>query len=219
MDNEIIQAEEPKTPETQLIAEEQSIKIKISRKTAIIIVVIIILGVLVYVSKGFFVAALVNGSPISRFAIIQKLEKTSGKALLDSLITEKLIQNEVESKKIVVSSDEINAEIKIIEDQIVTSGGTIDAALASQGMSLDDLRKQIALQKEMEKLVADKINVTDQEVAKYISDNKIPVPVGQEATTTEQIRDGLRGQKLNTEAQALITDLKARAKIQYFVNY
>jgi dGTP triphosphohydrolase len=217
MDNNTIQTESTSAQEHQQKADKKSIKISI--KTTIIIVVIIALGVLVYFYKGLFIAATVNGSPISRLTIIQKLEKASGKNLLDSLIAEKLIQDEANAKKIVVSNDEINAEIKKIQDQITAQGGTLDAALSAQGMNMDDLKKQIILQKEMEKLVADKINVTDQEVAQYITDNKISIPSGQEAATNDQVKNELRNQKLNTEAQALISDLKAKAKIRYFVNY
>jgi len=209
------------TAQTESLNQQKTDKksIKISIKAAVIIAVIVVLGALAYVYKGLFIAATVNGSPISRLAIIQKLEKDSGKNLLESLIIEKLVQNEVNAKKIVVSNDEINGEIKKIEDQIAAQGTTLDAALASQGMSKEDLKKQVILQKEVEKLVADKINVTDEEAAQYIKDNKIPIPKGQEATTTAQIKDELRNQKLSTEGNALITALKSQARIHYFVNY
>jgi len=219
MDNNTIQAESLNAQEHQQKAYKKSIKIKISIKTAIIIVVIIALGVLAYIYKGLFIAATVNGSPISRLAIIQELEKASGKNLLDSLIIEKLVQNEANAKKITVSNDEINGEIKKIEDRVVAQGSTLNAALAAQGMTMEDLKKQIILQKEVEKMVADKINVTDEEVTQYIKDNAISIPEGQEATTTAQIKDELRNQKLNKEAAALITTLKSQAKIRYFVNY
>ena len=193
--------------------------IQISRKTAISIAIVIIIGALAYAYKGIFIAATVNGSPIMRLAVIQKLEKTSGKNLLDSLINEKLIQNEARAKNIRVGDDEINYQIKAIENQVATQGNTLDAALAEAGMSMDDLKKQIIFQKEIEKLLADKINVTDEEVRQYIEDNKIPIPQGQEATIADQIKNEIRNQKLNTEVQALIANLKSKAKIQRFVNY
>ena len=74
-------------------------------------------------------------------------------------------------------------------------------------------------QKEIEKLLADKINVTDEEVAQYIKDNKVSIPQGQEATIVDQIKSEMRNQKISTEAQTLITNLKSKAKIQRFVNY
>ncbi len=221
MNNDLLQAEQSGVQESQQKTEKKFIKISFKKATLLIIILIIIIaiGVLVYVNKGLFIAATVNGNSISRLTIIQKLEKASGKSLLDSLITEKLIQDEASAKKIVISNEEINGEIKKIEDQVTAQGGTLDAALAAQSMSMDDLKTRIILQKEMEKLLADKINVTDAEVAQYITDNKVSVPSGQEAAINDQIRSELSIQKLNNEAQTLITDLKSKAKIQYFVNY
>lgn len=193
--------------------------IQISRKTAISIVIIVAIGVLAYVYRGVFIAATVDGSPIMRLAVIQKLEKTSGKNLLNSLINEKLISNEARAKNISVGDDEINDQIKAIENQVATQGTTLDEALAAEGMSMNDLKKQILFQKSVEKLLADKVNVTDEEVTKYIEDNKIPIPQGQEAALAEQIKSEMRNQKLNTEAQALMANLKSQAKIQRFVDY
>ncbi len=210
--------------ETSSIAPEQEQKIdqksiKISKKLIIIISIIIVLGILAWFSKGLFVAALVDGRPISRLTIIQKLEKEAGKNLLESLIIEKLIQNEAEIKKITVSDEEVDAEIKKIETQITSQGDTMDSALAAQNMTIDDLKKQLVTQKELEKLLSDKIVISDEELAKYITDNQIPVTEGQEATINEQIKNELRNQKLNSEATTFITSLKAKAKIQYWVNY
>jgi len=219
MGDNTIQAEPLNAQEDQQKIDEKSIRIKISVKTTIIIAVIIAVGALAYFYKGLFVAATVDGSYISRLTIIQELEKASGEDLLDSLIVKKLIQNEVNAKKIVVSDDEINGEIKRIEYQIMAQGSAIDAALAAQGMSMEDLEKQIVLQKQVEKLVADKINVTDEEVSQYIKDNTISIPEGQEAMIIIQIKDELRNQKINAEADVLITALKSQANIRYFVNY
>ena len=219
MENEIRQTSVLEEQEIQPSAGRQTVKIKINKKTAIIIAAVIILGVLIYAGKGLFIAAIVDGSPISRLSVISKLEKTSGKKLLDSLIAERLVKNEVRAKKIVVSDEEINGEIKKIEDQIALQGGTLDEALIAENMSRNDLKTQIILQKELEKLVADRINVTDEEVAQYISDNKISIPVGEEAITAEQIKSEMKNQKINQEADALVLVLKAKAKINYFVNY
>ncbi|OIO48114.1 MAG: hypothetical protein AUJ32_01310 [Parcubacteria group bacterium CG1_02_40_82] len=192
---------------------------KMSVRTAIIILVIIVILALAYIYKGLFIAATVNGSPISRISIIQKLEKSYGKNLLDSFITDKLIQNEAKAKGVVVSDDEVNAEIKKVEDQISAQGSTLQAELLAQGMSMDDFKKQVILRKKIEKLLGDKINVTDEKVEQYIKDNKVSIPSGQEEAARGEIKSSLMAQKLNTEAPILINDLKTKAKIQYFVNY
>lgn len=217
MDNNIFQASASKEQKTRLSIGEQ-IK-KINKKTVIIIIAVIVLVGLAYAAKGLFIAATVDGSPISRLSVILKLEKASGKNLLDSLITEKLVESEAKAKKIVISEEEINGEIKRIEDQIISQGGTLKDALAGQGMSMNDLKTQITLQLELEKLVADKTSVTDEEVTQYIGDNQLSIPAGEMATTTERIKNEIKNQKTAQEADTLITALKSRAKINYFVNY
>jgi hypothetical protein len=193
--------------------------LKENLRTIIIVAAVVVLGILAYFVRNLVIVATVNGSPISRFEVIQKLEKASGKALLNSLITEKLVKAEAAAKNIVISDDEINGEIKKVEDEVSAQGTTLDQALAGQGMSRDDLRTEVVLRKEMEKLLGDKMTVTDQEVAQYIKDNKITVVKGDEAATNDQIKSELSSQKFSTEAQTLIAELKSKAKIQYFVNY
>ncbi|HNV96830.1 MAG TPA: SurA N-terminal domain-containing protein [bacterium] len=193
--------------------------IKINKKTIIIVAIIVAVLVVFYLIKGFFVVATVNGNPISRLSLINKLEQQGGASVLDSIITEKLIENEARAKKIVISNEEINEEIKKVEDQVKAQGGTLEAILDSQGMTLNDVKKQITLQKQVEKLLSDKINVTDEEVAKYIKDNAITVESGQEEEVNIQVKSALTNEKLNIEAQAFINDLKTKAKIKYFVKY
>lgn len=226
MDNNVVQTEPTQTPpinppEDQGKADKKSIKmiLKLNWKIIIVAIVIIALVILAYIYKGLLIAATVDGSPISRLAIIQKLEKDSGKDLLDSLINEKLVQHEAVAKKIVISNDQVSEEIKKIEAQITAQGGTLEAALTSQNMTLNDLKKRILFQKEMEVMLAEKVNVTDEEAAQYIIDNKISVPEGQETVANSQVKAELRNQKLNKEAPGLIDTLRAKAKIQYFVNY
>ncbi len=191
----------------------------ISAKTAVVIAVVVILAALAFYYKGVFVAVTVNGSPVSRLSVISELEKTSGKKALDSVITKKLLNDEAKKKGITVTNDEVNAEIQKIEDQIKAQGGTLDAALAQQGMTRKDLKEQIILQKKVEKLLGDKIQVTDEEAMKLLTDSKVAVPKGEEEKYKAQAKEQIRGKKLNDAAGAFIESLKSQASIRYFVNY
>ena len=51
-----------------------------------------------FVLRGAFIAAAVNGRPISRFKVIRELEKRQGMTTLDGLITEELIKQQQEAK-------------------------------------------------------------------------------------------------------------------------
>ncbi len=226
MDNDMNEVEQNKV-ELSSVSESGPSKIrkfqmiirKINLKTAIIIAVVIVVGALAYAYKGLFIAATVNGSPISHFAVIGKLEKASGKKMLDSLITRKLIIGELDKKKITVTDDEINADIKKIEDQITAQGDTLVQTLTAQGMTTADLKDQISINLRMEKLLADKTQVSDDEINQYIKDNKLNVPKGQEAQYNDQIRNQLKSNKLNQAAQDWVNSIRSQASIRYFTNY
>jgi parvulin-like peptidyl-prolyl isomerase len=222
-------------PEEVLVVEEEIAVEKVSKikavwlatkgfvnrhlKIATAVATVIVILVLAFVFKGQFIAATVNGSVVTRHAVISELESVSGKNALESIITEKLINSEADKKGIKVSVDEVVAEIKIIEAQVIAQGGTLEQALSAQGLTQEIFEKQILLNKKLEKLLADKISVSDDEIKKYIADNKITIPAGQEETYNEQIKTQLQQQKLSSEASALIASLRATAKIKYFVEY
>lgn len=194
-------------------------KITINLRTATTVGVILVVLAALFAIKGLFVAAMVNGSPISRLSVIQELERGSGKAALESLIIEKLINNEADKKGIVVTDDQVSVEVANAEAQIKSQGGTLIEALASQGMSLETLRKQIMIQKKLEALLVDKIQVSNDDLTKFIADNKIEIPKGEENSYNAQITQEIKQQKLSTESKALIDSLRAENSIRYFVSY
>lgn len=191
----------------------------VSRKGLIIALAIVAVGLLAYYLRGVFIAATVNGSPISRLAVIRELEKSSGKNVLDDMITRKLVDDEAKKKNVVIGEDEIAVEIKSVEEEIQAQGGTLDEVLTSQNLTRDDLKRQIIVKKQLEKILGDKLQVSDEEAQKFIAENEITVPVGQEVAYNEQARAQLKQQKLNTEAMALVESLKKESKINYFVKY
>lgn len=193
-----------------------------NRKTIFIalgIAAILIVGALV-VMQGYVVAATVNGKPISRFSVIRELEKQGGKQALEAIVNKKLIETELSKQKVNVAKEEIDADIDKIKTQIAAQGGTLEMALAQQGMTEEELRDQITVQKRLEKLLADKVAVTETEVDTYLKDSKAALPKNVKMEDfRKQISDQLKEQKFQQEAQKWVADLTASAKIKYYINY
>ncbi len=165
-------------------------------------------------------AAVVNGSSISRLTVIQELEAESGEAMLDALVTKKLIAQKAAEAGIKVDEAEVDATIKTIEEQIGAQGSTLEAALSQQGITLEKFREQITLQKALEKLLGDKVAVSDEEVKQHIESTKMSAPEGMsEADFHAQVKEQLVNQKLGMAAQEWIAEQKKNAVIQYFVPY
>lgn len=191
---------------------------KLVKNVKIVVIGIVVLGVL-YLAKGLFVAAIVNGVPVSRISLVKELEKQGGSDVLSSLITEKLIFQEASKNKIEVAQEEIDKEISTIEEQLVAQGMDLESALSLQGQTKADLERNLKIRIILEKILADKIGVTDQEVKDYFTQNKTLY----EGKTLDEVKSDvtttLKQQKLSTEYQTWIADLKDKAKITYFVNF
>lgn len=201
-------------------APEKSLKHLLTKRNILILLGIIIVVGVFYYFKGLFVAALVNGQPITRIAIIQELEKRGGKQTLSSLVTQSLILQEAEKKNVIVTQKEIDEEVKKVEDNLKKQGQKLDDALAFQGLTKEDFIKQIRIQKLVEKMLSKDIKVTDKEINDYMEQNKGNIPKDMTPSeVTASARLQLQQQKLGSKAQAWIADLQAKAKIQYFVNY
>ena len=213
------------TPETNSAPQESKsyVNLKFKKPKPLVIaigVAVILIIVALFFAKGHFVAATVNGSPISRWSVIKELEKQGGKQALEAIIDKKLIETELNKQKITATKEEVDAEIEKIKAQVASQGGTLEAALAQQGMTEEKLREQITIQKKLEKLLADKVAITDAEIDIYIKDSKATPPKDIKMEDfRKQISDQLKGQKFQQEAQKWVSDLTASAKIKYYVNY
>ena len=106
------------------------------------------------------------------------------------------------------------------EDSLKAQGQNLNVALQAQGMTMGDLRTQLKLRNLVEKLLADKIRVSDKEVADYIAKNKDSLPQDKsESEIKKNVEEQLKQQKLATASQSWLQELNKNAKINYFVNY
>ena len=191
---------------------------KLVKNVKIVTIGVLILAVL-YFAKGFLVAAIVNGAPVSRISLIKELERQGGSDVLSSLITEKLIFQEASKNKIKVADEEIATEVKAIEEQLVAQGMDLESALALQGQTREDLERNLKIRIILEKILADKIGVTDEEIQSYFTENKTLYEGKTLAEVKDEVSTTLRQQKLSTEYQTWIASLKENAKIHYFVSF
>jgi len=182
--------------------------------------ILIILGVAAFYAKGLFIAAIVNGQPITRLALVKELEKRNGEQILSSIITETLILQEAEKRGVSVTQEELNDSVKKIEDQLKKQGQNLDQGLVFQGMTRKDFENQLRLKILVEKMLADEIEPKEEEVKDYIEKNKDTLPKDLTDEEEEQtVIERLRQQNLSNKVQKWLADLQKNATINYFVNY
>ncbi len=186
----------------------------------VLAVVILLLGLGLYFGRGLFVAAVVNGQPISRLEVVRETEKQKGKDTLSTLVRNTLVEQEAQKQKVIVSDKEVEDEIKKYEQTMAKQGQKLDEVLAMQQMTRSDLQRLVRLNKLVTKIVGKDVVVTDKEVDAYIVKNKDLFPEGQdEAKLKKDTKEGLMQEKISEKIKAWLADLEKKAKVIYFVQY
>lgn len=185
-----------------------------------IVLFIVALLALLYTFRGLFLAAWVNGEPVTRLSVVSESEKQGGKQILDNLVTRVLILQEAKKQNITIPQEDIDKEIKKLETEFTQQGQKLSDLLAARGMSRKDLEEQIRPRLIIERILGKEVSVTDKEVADYLEKNKELIPEGASSSDTQKnIKEQLRQQKINEKFQPWVENLKKNSTINYFVSY
>lgn len=207
----------PKTLQPSIIEADQFVTPTGSRrpaymKLAILFLVALIIGVLVYRQRLATTAATVNGAVISKTELTSKLLERFGEQTLEALIGERLIEEEAVKKNIIATSDEVNAKIKEIEASLMGSM-SLDESLKLQGIARSEFESQIRMQLLVEKLLADQATVSASEVAEYVVQNKAILTATTPAEQTTEAEKELRNSKMSSLFADWFAALKEKAII------
>jgi len=158
-----------------------------------------VLGVIVllFVASRFWVVAWVDNKPITKFELYSLLEKRDEGKTAEELIVQNLLKSEGQKQKATISNEELETEIKKIEEQ---QGGAaqLDQILQVNRTSREDFRKLVELQLIKQKLFGSDVNITDEDVAKYIEENKDSLPpevlANPESSEAAKLKDSAKEQ-------------------------
>ncbi|HLO12151.1 MAG TPA: peptidylprolyl isomerase [Pseudoneobacillus sp.] len=135
---------------------------------------IILVVTAITLSIGFSkteVVAKVGNESISKEELYDFLVDKYGKASLDQLISNKIIEQEASKAKLKITAKEKDVELQKLMDSY---GGkeALTSALAQNGMDLNDIKKEVNQYITIKKLVEPRIKVTEKEMKDYFEQNK-----------------------------------------------
>jgi foldase protein PrsA len=162
--------------------------------------------------KYLLIPATVNGSPIFSWSYVKSLHQTAGTQVIDQLVVEKLISQEAKDLKIEISQEELDAEYARLELQFESVGG-LDAFLASQGLKKKDIDDQVKLNLQVQKIVADSVALTDEEVDEYYQANINTFEGLTPEEAKEQAAKILYDQTLQQQISVWVQDLRAKGQV------
>ncbi len=192
-------------------------KFLIFRKSKSFYIILVILGILLLsiYKKSWFVAALVNGIPLTNIELQSELNRQYRTQTLNQLINEKIILDEARKGAAIPTETEIDNKIAELEKNV---GGkdTLDNLLTQQGQTREGLRDQIKVQLAITKLYSNEATVSAEEVAKFLEENKEALVASDSAGQEKEAYEALKNQKLSQIFSQKFQELRNRAKIQIF---
>ncbi len=151
----------------------------------------LILLALAYMLYRYLIVAWVDGRPITRLTLDQRLEERYGSDMKDQIIAETLVQSEAGKRGVTVTQEELDTEYQKFEQQF---GGaeSVTAALQAQGLDQQSFKSQLKLQVLIKKMFGDKV-ASDAAVEQYIAENQ------------DQFKDSTDEAKLKAEVREQLT--------------
>lgn len=180
--------------------------------TVILLVGLVILGL---VKKNWFVAGLINGSPITNFELQQRLNEQFKTQVLNQITDEKIVLQEAKKQGIFISDTEVQARIAQLEAKF---GGAqvLDNLLSQQGQTRKSIKNQIKVQIAVEKLYDKEATYSAEEVDEFIKKNKKQLQSTESASQKLEATAIIKQQKLSQIIKDKFEQLKQQAKIQLF---
>jgi peptidyl-prolyl cis-trans isomerase SurA len=132
------------------------------------------------------ILATVDGEPVTLYEVKRFKEHSirgrqvggtlDGRALLDAVITDKIVEREVSDKGIVVKDEDIDRYIDGIKQRNNINDEQLRQALAEQGLSLESYRTQIRDDIQRQQLfgreIRAKVSITPEEIQRYYEANQ-----------------------------------------------
>lgn len=134
--------------------------------------VVVLAAVIVYFAINQDEAvALVDGEKITKEELTDRLISLYGENVLNQLIVNKMIEIDAEKQGIEVSEDELNEEL---DKYYSMYGGEENFAsfLEMSGFKLDDFKDDVKLSLLLDRILEERIEITDEEMKEYFEENK-----------------------------------------------
>lgn len=184
-------------------------------KTFYLVIIAVGLALLFFFKKSWFIAATVNGQPLTNLELQMKLNAQFRSQTLNQMINEKIILDEARKNGALPTEEDINKKISDLETSV---GGkeALDSLLTQQGQTRTSIRSQIVIPLALTKLYEKEATVSADEVSKFMDQNKDQLKATDSASQQKEAEDAIKQQKLQQIFNQKFQELKTKAKIQIF---
>lgn len=187
-----------------------------NKKIILAALVIAILAGILFATRSWYLAAVINGKPIFRWDLNAVMTQRFGQQSLEGMISESLIEEEGKKQNIEVTATDVTQK----EEEIVKNlggGVKLEDLLKFQGITKADFDQQVKLQLLVQKILGRDIDITDKDVELYISTSSARLTATEPGALKDEARQAILDSKIGEKVQEWFTSLKDKAQIVRFV--
>lgn len=205
-------------PTPKAVSVKRNFNVILLVKILLIIAIGVVVFLLVQKNRGLFIAGTVNKTPISRWELNAKMAEKYAAQTFEEIVSEKLLAENLKKNKIVVTQEEVQAELAKIKLQY---GGEeqFKAAIVQFGMTeekaLESIEQSIGLKKIIE--AQGKIEITDAAVSQYFTENKANYTGKKLEDVAVEIKEILYQQEIYTKSQEWYSEIRKNAQVSSFL--
>lgn len=185
-------------------------------KIAILVLVVAAVLALLVRNKSVLVAGTVNGRPILKWELNQRLSDRFGKQMLEAMVGEYLILDAAQKQNVLATPEEVNARIVEIEKTLAGSM-TLDESLALQGVTRAEFTNQVQIQLLIDKMLSRDVSVSAAEVEEFIKGNTASLTASTEADRRLEAEKEIKNNKLSQVFTEWFAKLKEGAQITRYL--
>ncbi|WP_416150717.1 peptidylprolyl isomerase [Salipaludibacillus sp. HK11] len=197
--------------------------------TLVSVLAVIAIGSLLFLANQQTTIASVDGEKITEEELKEFLIDSYGTQATEALVMNRVIELEADEKDIVVTEEEIETELAKYIDQ---SGGeeAFLNAIESNGLTMESLEKEINMYLKSEKLMADWLDFSDEDLESYFEENRSLFDVEEQVEAShilvesletaeeviEKINDGEEFSELALEYSTDVSNSATGGELGYF---
>lgn len=168
--------------------------------------------------RNFIPIAIVDGQFVNRTEFVSRLVEQAGKTVMQKIIIKKYVNDEAKRRKIKVTKEELQEQVKFVADRLKREHATFEQYLSAQKLSERQFLEEMELQLKVKKIFGPGILVTTKEIDQYLKDHKIVKGKGAIYESQKvDVYDALYKAKLQNAFRIFLADKLKVAKIHYFI--
>ena len=153
------------------------------------------------------VVAFVGLKPVTRYEVNKALYAQGGEAIIDSIITQKLVEEELTKMGITADPARVNEQLEKMK-QGLPEVAKWEEELANRGVSEKQIRDLLGLQQRLTTAVEKDATVSAQEVADYVKQNGQFMTGKTEADKQKEAGEALQQSKQGAAIEAFIAKVR-----------